>query len=75
MTNEKLVEILFKNMEKDDSNNIFTNYNNFTRDEHVFEQTVKHCLFLVDTLFSENDRLQRTVHRLLEINSNLKGKD
>lgn len=51
-TRKFLTESLFRKMERDEDNNIFNNYNNFTRDEFVFEQTVKHCAWFFEEVLA-----------------------
>ena len=37
---EMMRDIIFKKLERDDSHNIFTNLNNFSRDEFIVNETV-----------------------------------
>jgi len=43
-------ELLFTEIEQDENNNIFTNYNNYLRDEYVAEQTFEKCWSLIKEL-------------------------
>ena len=36
-------DVVYREMEASEDHNIFTNYNNFSRDHFVFEQTFKEC--------------------------------
>jgi len=54
-----LIESLFLKMEKDEDNNIFNNLNNFSRDEFVFEETIKHCVYFFKEVLEDKDRVQK----------------
>jgi len=56
---EFLIEAMYFKMEKDQDNNIFNNMNSFSRDEHVFEETIKHCVYFFEELLEDRDRLQK----------------
>lgn len=50
---EFMREIIFKRLEQNKDHNLFTNYNNFSRDEWVFNVTFDECFFFFEELMKE----------------------
>jgi hypothetical protein len=77
LTDKTLMEILYLKMEKSEDNNIFNNMNNFSRDEFVFEETVKLCTWFMEDLLEERDRyrkgMQHFYGRLMEKDNETNG--
>ena len=59
-------EVLYLKMERDEENNIFNNMNNFSRDEFVFNETIKHCMYFFEELVEERDRLQKGMNHFYQ---------
>jgi len=57
-------DLVFRKMESSETHNIFTNYNNFSRDFFVFEQTFEECWKVMELVQkdAEHARAMRDIY-------------